>query len=35
MNSNKPKAVIYCRVSSQKQVKKGDAANMLSIRIIK
>jgi site-specific DNA recombinase len=24
MNSHKPKAVIYCRVSSQKQVKEGD-----------
>ena len=24
MSSTKPKAVIYCRVSSQKQVKKGD-----------
>ena len=24
MNSNKPKAVIYCRVSSQKQAKEGD-----------
>lgn len=24
MSSNKQKAVIYCRVSSQKQVKKGD-----------